>query len=112
MDRVDKRASRRNQCLRTVNDVNTLINSEQFNLSELHVLHSRLHAVKAELETFMTDEQVAEDYDSVLEYEDAAIGALAMLEHHIDRLNVSSPYSMTQSSAKMDGSQPETTYVE
>lgn len=99
IDRINKkRASRRDECLRTVSDVNKLINSEQFDLSELHVLHGQLHALEAELsalntglETFMTDEQVAEDYNSVLEYEDAAIGALALLEHHMDLLNVSPP---------------------
>ncbi|KAH7951977.1 hypothetical protein HPB52_016274 [Rhipicephalus sanguineus] len=87
----NKRASRRSQSTRIVNEVNQLIQSEQLQLSTLHVLHSRLKVVKtelgalnAELETFMTDEQVAEDYDSVVEYEDAATSCLALLKHHLD----------------------------
>ncbi|KAH7944609.1 hypothetical protein HPB52_021968 [Rhipicephalus sanguineus] len=96
----NKRASRRSQSARIVNEVNQLVQSDQFELSTLHVLHSRLKAVQtelaavnAELETFLTDEQVAEDYDSVMEYEDAATSALALLDHHMNRLKVSSPAS-------------------
>ncbi|KAH7951160.1 hypothetical protein HPB52_005883 [Rhipicephalus sanguineus] len=70
----NKRASRRSQSTRIVNEVNQLVQSDQFELSTLHVLHSRLKAVQTELatlnavlETSLTDEQVAEDYDSVME---------------------------------------------
>ncbi|KAH7936317.1 hypothetical protein HPB52_021416 [Rhipicephalus sanguineus] len=96
----NKRASRRCQSTRIVNEVNQFVQSDQFELSTLHVLHSRLKAVQtelaalnAELEAFLTDEQVAEDYDSVMEYEDAATSALALLEYHMNRLKVSSPAS-------------------
>ncbi|XP_037517980.1 uncharacterized protein LOC119394747 [Rhipicephalus sanguineus] len=96
----NKRASRRSQSTRIVNEVNQLVQSDQFELSTLHVLHSRLKAgqtelaaLNAELETFLTDEQVAEDYDSVMEYEDAATSALALLEHRMNRIKVSSPSS-------------------
>ncbi|KAH7971997.1 hypothetical protein HPB52_004760 [Rhipicephalus sanguineus] len=96
----NKRASLRSQSTRIVNEVNQFVQSDQFELSTLHILHSRLKAVQtelaalnAELETFLTDEQVAEDYDSVMEYEDAATSALALLEHHMNRLKVSSPAS-------------------
>ncbi|KAH7969708.1 hypothetical protein HPB52_021590 [Rhipicephalus sanguineus] len=96
----NKRESRRSQSTGIVNEVNQLVQSDQFKLSTLHVLHGRLKAVQtelaalnAELETFLTDEQVAEDYDSVMEYEDAATSALALLERHMNRLKVSSPAS-------------------
>lgn len=76
------------------------------------MLHSRLQAVKAELsahnvglETIMTDEHVVEDCDSILEYEDSAISALALLEHHMERLNASSPPAVT------DGDQPATPFT-
>ncbi|KAH7968608.1 hypothetical protein HPB52_010089 [Rhipicephalus sanguineus] len=89
----NKRESRRSQSTGIVNEVNQLVQSDQFKLSTLHVLHGRLKAVQtelaalnAELETFLTDEQVAEDYDSVMEYEDAATSALALLERHMNRL--------------------------
>ncbi|KAH7939562.1 hypothetical protein HPB52_013694 [Rhipicephalus sanguineus] len=90
------RASRRPQSTGIVIEVNQLIQSEHFGISTLHVLHSRLKTVKAELvalnaelETFMTaGGQVAEDYNSVMENEDVATSVLALLEHHMDRLKV------------------------
>ncbi|KAH7961228.1 hypothetical protein HPB52_005970 [Rhipicephalus sanguineus] len=112
----NKRASRRSQSTRIVNEVNQLVQSDQFELSTHHVLHSRLKAVQtelaalnAELETFLTDEQVAEDYDSVMEYEDAATSALALLEHHMNRLKVSSPASTAHTPATTTGEDPPAT---
>ncbi|KAH7939731.1 hypothetical protein HPB52_016736 [Rhipicephalus sanguineus] len=112
----NKRASRRSQSTRIVNEVNQLVQSGQFELSTLHVLHSRLKAVQtelaalnAELETFLTYEQVAEDYDSVMEYEDAATSALALLEHHMNRLKVSSPASTAHPPATTTGEDPPAT---
>ncbi|KAH7957451.1 hypothetical protein HPB52_019088 [Rhipicephalus sanguineus] len=112
----NKRASRRSQSTRIVNEVNQIIQSDQLELSTLHVLHSRLKAVQtelaalnAELETFLTDEQVAEDYDSVMEYEDAATSALALLEHHMNRLKVSSPASTAHPPATSTGEDPPAT---
>lgn len=64
----NKRASRHSESTRTMSEVNEVIIYELFDLSELHVLHSRLQMVKAELyvlnielKNFMMDEQVAED---------------------------------------------------
>ncbi|KAH7986715.1 hypothetical protein HPB52_024776 [Rhipicephalus sanguineus] len=51
-----------------------------------------LAALNAELETFLTDEQVAEDHDSVMNYEDAATSFLPC-SNTTDRLKVSSPAS-------------------
>ncbi|KAH7984410.1 hypothetical protein HPB52_020430 [Rhipicephalus sanguineus] len=42
---------------------------------------SEFSVLNAELEAVMTDEQAIEDYESVMEYEEAAIMALALLEH-------------------------------
>lgn len=104
--------SRWSKSTRLIHKVNELIESEQSTFFELYVLHSRLKAVKAELsahnvvlETIMTDEHVVEDCDSILEYEDSAISALALLEHHMERLNASSLPAVTE------GDQPATPYT-
>ncbi|KAH7935063.1 hypothetical protein HPB52_003628 [Rhipicephalus sanguineus] len=68
-----------------------------------------LAALNAELKTFLTDEQVAEDCDFVIEYEDAANSALTLLEHHMNRLKVSSPASTAHPVATTTGEDPPAT---
>ncbi|KAH7944178.1 hypothetical protein HPB52_016739 [Rhipicephalus sanguineus] len=96
-------------------EVNKLIHSEQFEISTLQVLHSRLNAIKAELaalnsemKTFMTHEQVEDGYDFVIESEDAAISASALLQHHMDELKVFSPTSTMHPPATAYGDPPVT----
>ncbi|KAH7977060.1 hypothetical protein HPB52_023373 [Rhipicephalus sanguineus] len=69
-------------------------------------------ALNAELETFMTDEQVIEDYNSVMEFDDAATSALALLDHHVDRLKVCSPTSMAHPPATTHEDPPATLHRE
>ncbi|KAH7952480.1 hypothetical protein HPB52_023806 [Rhipicephalus sanguineus] len=68
-------------------------------VDRLKAVKAELAAQNAELETFMTDQQVAEDYDSVMEYDDAATNALALLEHHMGKLKVPSPTSTAHPAA-------------
>lgn len=48
-----------------------------------------MSALNAQLEAHLTDEQAAEDYAPVMEYEDAANSALALFVHHMDVLKSS-----------------------
>ncbi|XP_077534519.1 uncharacterized protein LOC144146439 [Haemaphysalis longicornis] len=107
MDRVkSKRASRRAMNTKIISEVDQLLQSQQFALSALRVVHGRLRAsnsalsaLNAELEAHLTDDQASEDYTSVMEYEDAANSALALLEHHMDVLKSS---STSQTSSSLD----------
>ncbi|KAH7969809.1 hypothetical protein HPB52_021989 [Rhipicephalus sanguineus] len=111
----NNRASRRCHITGIVYEVNQLVRSEQREVSTLHVLHSQLKAVNvvlavlnAELAAFITKEQVAEDYDSAMEYEGTTTSILALLKHHMDRLRVSSPISTAQPRTTADGDPPAT----
>ncbi|KAH7957584.1 hypothetical protein HPB52_020595 [Rhipicephalus sanguineus] len=77
--------------------------------ARLKAVRMELAALNAELETFLTDEQVAEDHDSVMNYEDAATSFLALLEHHMNRLKVSSPASTAHPLATTTAEDPPAT---
>ncbi|KAH7968197.1 hypothetical protein HPB52_006874 [Rhipicephalus sanguineus] len=66
-------------------------------------MRSELNVLNAELEAVMTDEQGIEDYDSVVEYDEAAVCALALLEHNIDMLKTSSSLPATEPPTAADG---------
>ncbi|KAH7942973.1 hypothetical protein HPB52_002918 [Rhipicephalus sanguineus] len=81
MERTNnKRAACRSQSTTIVNEVNQLIQSEQFELSTLYVLISRLQAVKAD--------------------------TLGLLEDSMYTLAVSSPTSMAYLPTPADGDPP------
>nr|XP_050046563.1 uncharacterized protein LOC126543492 [Dermacentor andersoni] len=113
MERIkNKRTAHRAPSTSTIPEVNEIIQSVQFDIPALCVLESRLKAAKlelsvlyAELETFMTDEQATADYDTVMEYEDAANSALALFKHNIDMLKVSFSPPTTQPPTASDGNQ-------
>ncbi|XP_077560484.1 venom protease-like [Haemaphysalis longicornis] len=93
----NKRVSRRAVNTKIISEVDQLLQSQQLDLSALRVFHGRLRAsnaalsaLNAELEAHLTDDQAAEDYASVMEYDDAATSALALLEHHMEVLKSSS----------------------
>ncbi|KAH7979334.1 hypothetical protein HPB49_009077 [Dermacentor silvarum] len=90
------RAARRAQQTRLVKEISDLIETNEFNLSTLQTILQRLEKstneltkINGELHAEMSDDEVAADYDSVLEYEDQAAGALGLLRHHI--LELSNP---------------------
>ncbi|KAH7941362.1 hypothetical protein HPB49_012702 [Dermacentor silvarum] len=90
------RAARRAQQTRLVKDISGLIETNEFNLATLRTILQRLEKstneltkINGELHAEMSDDEVAADYDSVLEYEDQAAGALGLLRHHI--LELSNP---------------------
>ncbi|KAH7965983.1 hypothetical protein HPB49_012375 [Dermacentor silvarum] len=97
MERLKKmRAARRAQQTRLVKEISDLIETNEFNLSTLRTILQRLEKstnelakINGELHAEMSDDEVAADYDSVLEYEDQAAGALGLLRHHI--LELSNP---------------------
>lgn len=98
-----KRASRRSMNTRIINEVNQVLQSNEFELSGLRMLHGRLRASNVELkalnnevETLITDDLAADDYEVVMQYDDAANSTLALLEHHIEVLKTSAtPASST-----------------
>lgn len=114
MERIkNKRPARRAQSMKIVNEVKEILQSGQFGLSALRVLQSRLKATRselnvlnAELEAVMTDEQVIEDNDSVMEYDEAAVCTLALLEHNTDMLKTSSSLPTTEPPTAADGNRP------
>ncbi|KAH7946988.1 hypothetical protein HPB52_006671 [Rhipicephalus sanguineus] len=57
----------------------------------LKAVKTELATLNAQLETFLTYQQAAEDYNFVMEYEDAATSTLALLEHHTNRLQAHPP---------------------
>ncbi|KAH7975476.1 hypothetical protein HPB52_001886 [Rhipicephalus sanguineus] len=96
MDRIKgKRATQRAFHTRLRNDASQLIQSTQFSAPALRVLHDRLkncndglqlRMLNEQLEEHFTDEQAAEDYLSVSEYEDNAAAMLSLLCYHIEQL--------------------------
>ncbi|KAH7965340.1 hypothetical protein HPB49_006162 [Dermacentor silvarum] len=90
MERLKKmRAGRRAQQTRLVKEISDLIETNEFHLATLRTINQRLEKSTNELHAEMSDDEVAADYDSVLEYEDQAAGALGLLRHHI--LELSNP---------------------
>lgn len=79
----------------------------KFELSGLRILYGRLRASKWELralnnevETHLTDDLAADDYDVVMQYGAAANSTLALLEHHIQVLQTAAtPQSSVPPSA-------------
>ncbi|XP_037521690.1 uncharacterized protein LOC119398945 [Rhipicephalus sanguineus] len=94
MDRIKgKRATQRALHTRLRNEASQLIQSSQFSAPALRVLHDRLkncndglRVLNEQLEEHLTDEQAAEDYLSVSEYEDTAAATLSLLSYHIEQL--------------------------
>ncbi|KAH7985147.1 hypothetical protein HPB52_024292 [Rhipicephalus sanguineus] len=88
----NKRASRRTMNTKIINDVNQVLQSNHFQLSGLRILHGRLgsnlelKALNNEVESLMTDDQAAGDYEVIMQYDDAANSTLPLLEQHIDVL--------------------------
>ncbi|KAM7284683.1 uncharacterized protein ISCGN_001777 [Ixodes scapularis] len=99
MERVkSKRTTQRALHTRLRTEARQLIDSNQLSLSALRVLHDRLKTcndglqkLNEQLEAFLTDEQTAEDFASVSEYEDNAAASLALLRHHIESLQAPGP---------------------
>ncbi|KAH7953902.1 hypothetical protein HPB49_014037 [Dermacentor silvarum] len=72
--------------MRLVKEINDLIEANEFNLASLRTILQRLEKstneltkINGELHAEMSDDEVVADYDSVLEYEDQAAGALGLL---------------------------------
>ncbi|KAG0414746.1 hypothetical protein HPB47_008075 [Ixodes persulcatus] len=99
MERVkSKRTTQRALHTRLRTEARQVIDSNQISLSALRVLHDRLKTcndglqkLNEQLEAFLTDEQAAEDFASVSEYEDNAAASLALLRHHIESLQAPGP---------------------
>ncbi|KAM7298957.1 hypothetical protein ISCGN_019524 [Ixodes scapularis] len=99
MERVkSKRTTQRALHTRLRTEARQLIDSNQLSLSALRVLHDRLKTcndglqkLNEQLEAFLTDEQTAEDFALVSEYEDNAAASLALLRHHIESLQAPGP---------------------
>lgn len=76
---------------KVISEVNQLLQSQQVYLSALRVIHGRLpgsnsalSALNAELEAHVSDEEAAEHYASVIEYEEASKITLALIQHDMD----------------------------
>ncbi|KAH7986540.1 hypothetical protein HPB52_024888 [Rhipicephalus sanguineus] len=90
MDRIKgKRSTQRALHTRLRNEASQLIQSSQFSAPALRVLHDRLkncndglRVLNEQLEEHLTDEQAAEDYLSVSEYEDNAAATLSFFLSH------------------------------
>ncbi|KAH7948244.1 hypothetical protein HPB52_019784 [Rhipicephalus sanguineus] len=97
----NKRASRRSQSTRIVNEVNRRIQSEH----RLRAVKTQLAALNAELETLMTDEQWQK---TTISSWNMMTNTLAMLKHHIDMLKASPPTLTAHLRATTDGHRPAT----
>ncbi|KAH7986166.1 hypothetical protein HPB52_025158 [Rhipicephalus sanguineus] len=107
----NKRASRRAMNTKIINEVNQVLQSNQFELSGLRILHGclrasnlELKALNNEVESLMTDDLAADDYEVVVQYDDAANSTLALLEHRIDVLKTSATPASSSPSASGAGS--------
>ncbi|KAH7979940.1 hypothetical protein HPB49_012081 [Dermacentor silvarum] len=90
------RAARRAHQTRLVKEISDFIESNEFNLASFRTLLPRpekstneLTKINGELHAEMSEYEVAAGYDSVLEYEGQAAGALGLWRHHI--LELSNP---------------------
>ncbi|XP_040063723.1 uncharacterized protein LOC120838050 [Ixodes scapularis] len=99
MERVkSKRTTQRALRTRLRTEARQVTDSNQLSLAALRVLSDRLKTcndglqkLNEQLEAFLTDEQAAEDFASVSEYEDNAAASLARLRHHMESLQAPCP---------------------